>query len=188
MLYNWRKSLCLIWHHNINFKISFWYSKINISNESSRGGWWGFGTDLYAEISSQLCWFFNSADTSAYMLKFQQHKYHKLKNCRRYFCKIWQTKGPSVYCRSKYDITRIWTVCIWFLLLNGVKSNKCMENSWKCSRRYCFTTNQHWNVKEKAIVSLFRALSLFQPTPHKRKINYLYQLWFYYSNFLISSF
>ena len=24
----------------------------------------------------------NSADTSAYMLKFQQHKYHKLKNCR----------------------------------------------------------------------------------------------------------
>ena len=40
------------------------------------------GRFLYAEISSQLCWFFNSADTSAYMLKFQQHKYHKLKNCR----------------------------------------------------------------------------------------------------------
>ena len=59
---NWpKKQLHLIWNIRLDFKVSFWYSKIDISNKCSWGGWWGFGMDPmmkfhhnYADFPAQI--------------------------------------------------------------------------------------------------------------------------------------
>ena len=56
-----KKQLHLIPNIRLDFKVSFWYSKIDISNKCSWGGWWGFGMDPmmkfhhnYADFPAQI--------------------------------------------------------------------------------------------------------------------------------------
>ena len=100
---NWQKNSCILSDIFISIsKFLFGTTKLiyQINALGVVGGvlgwilWWNFITTMLI-FQHKLSNKSNNADNSAYMLKIQQHQYHKLKNCRPSDPKTWLTRGAK---------------------------------------------------------------------------------------------